>query len=91
MHDILMNWIKKQSLLNITIHNLRVQRKAERFLSVAVQSRNKHFCFTATVLPQQHTTTTTTSIQKMPHISQLGAPRYILVIWGFGIGIIKVN
>lgn len=43
MHDIVINRIKHQSLLNnITIHNLRLKRKAKRSLSAAVQSRNKY-------------------------------------------------
>lgn len=82
MHDILINWIKNQSLLNnITIHNLRMKRKAKRSRSVAVQSRNKYlfqstsYCAAATAHNK--------SVPKVFHSSQLGAPMYSWVTWDF--------
>lgn len=84
MHDILINWIKKQSLLNnITIHNLRVKREATRSLSVAVQSRNKYL-FQSTSYCAAATARNKKVYQKMFHISQLGGSAYSWVIRGFG-------
>lgn len=82
MHDILISWIKKDSLVNVTIHNLRVKRKAEKSLSIAVQRRNKYL-FQSTSYCAAATARTKKMNQKMFHFFQLEAPTYRWVIWGF--------
>lgn len=81
-HDILINEIKQQSLLNnITIHNLRAKRKVRRSLSLAVHSRNKYL-FQSTSCCAVSTARHKKTHKKLLRISQLGGPKVHLGPFG---------